>query len=87
MFIIENGGSRIINEMSLCQQFTASAKNKLINLLSEFIVQNFGLYPTKEQKIAVSKATIKLFPILRVKTSKLDGIVSRYIRFCVFENC
>lgn len=55
----------------------------MINILADFMVQNFGLYPTNEQKKAVSVAAINLFSAFRVQSSEIDGIVSIHNE-CVF---
>lgn len=75
--MIENGGARLINEFnnSGTVSYTELWKRKLVDLLADFIFERFGLYPTPFQKITVCKATVELFPKLRVKDSKLDGIV------------
>lgn len=77
MFLIERGGNRIINEYMLEGQVKDKTKTQLLNLLVDFIFEKFGLMPTREQKMMVSKAAVQLFPKLRTPNSKIDGIVSR----------
>lgn len=75
-FLIENGGARMVNEFNYEGKLCKKSRQKLCDFLCDFLFQKFGLYPTREQKAAVSKAAIQLFPVLRVPNSKLDGIVS-----------
>lgn len=75
LFLIENGGVRIVNDLENCKEYNDRTKNKLIDLLVDFMIQRFGIYPTATQKKQVAKATLELFKVFHVKKSKLDGIV------------
>lgn len=75
IFFIENSGSRIVNELEKSKEYNERTKNKLVDLLADFIIQHFDLYPTTAQKKQVANATLELFSVFRVKKSRLDGIV------------
>lgn len=51
-----------------------STRRYLVNKVYLYMKQNFGNYPRKDQKIAVAKAVVALFPTY--KTNNKDGIVS-----------
>lgn len=74
-FLLENDGARIINEFNHTKNLSKSTRNKLFDLLVDFIFQRIGLYPSKDEKVAISKAVVELFPNLYALNSKLDGIV------------
>lgn len=74
-FLIENGGTRIVNELEKCKEYNDRSKNKLVDLLVDFMIQRFGLYPTAIQKRQVAKTTLELFKVFHIKKSRLDGIV------------
>lgn len=74
--MIENDGARIVNEYAHNHKLTDSSRNKLVDVLADFMFLKFGPYPSKEEKILISKLAIELFPCLRIPNSKIDGIVS-----------
>lgn len=78
-YLIENEGQKIIIEQENTGVLTNSTRTKMISHLCEYIFKKFGPYPEKNVKSSVSKAAIKLFPGLRYKMSRSDGIVSIHI--------
>lgn len=51
-------------------------RKKLVALLVRNMVRIWGYYPKREQKTALAKATIALFPVFKMPNSAKDGIVS-----------
>lgn len=77
-YLIENNGSRIINEYNLStnSKMSSAAKSRLMDCLADFMFERFGDKPDRQQKIDVCKATVALFPrFLKVKNSQMGGIV------------
>lgn len=74
-WLIDNGGSSVVNEFEYSKTLSTKMRNLLLELLVNYVVDKFGLYPTRSAKIMLSKATVQLFPNLHTQNSKLDGIV------------
>lgn len=64
------------HEMNARAQIAVEKRRKIIRTVVDFIIESFGIKPTKHQKIATAKATIILFPRLEFKNSQIGGIVS-----------
>lgn len=66
-----------------------STRKSMINLVVDFMVKCFGLYPSKFQKNAIAKAIIQIFPSMRYRNSQIGGIVSKnrfiFLIFCHFK--
>lgn len=75
MFLKSRGIARALNEQNAKIKITETAERQLIDGLADFIIDRFGYYPNREQKIDVCKAAVRLFPYLYVKRSKIGGIV------------
>lgn len=86
-YIIQNGGHTVLNEYTKHECFSEKTRRVLINHLTNFITERFGSYPNKDQKVMVAKATIELFPALKVKDSEIGGIVCIYTFFTKLHNC
>lgn len=64
---------QIIAEFGREKKLNDKSRKSLVHILARFVTDKFG---QSQQKIAVSKAAIYLFPSLRVVNSTVGGIVS-----------
>lgn len=77
--LIQHEAQAILKEQEDNGTLSEAARIKLMNHVCGLIFTTFGALPKQEEKTAVSKAVIKLFPGLKYKSSTSDGIVSFYL--------
>lgn len=75
-YLHRNGGGTILNEYKNTKQIGEQKRKLFVNLLVDFIVARYGLYPSTEVKKTVAMAAIKLFPCFEISSSKAGGMVS-----------
>lgn len=56
-------------------QLAIDKRRQLVRHLVDYIVKNFGMFPTAYQKKSTAKAAIMVFPRLACKSSEIGGIV------------
>lgn len=78
MYVEQNGGRSILREYNETRKINETSRRKLVNIVTDLVIERFGLHPTKDQKISVAKATIDVFKCFRVENSTNDGIVSNF---------
>lgn len=74
-YLIEMNGDRILLDYEEKHVLNDSSRIKIVNLVSKYLMENFGKYPSTYAKNMMSKAVINLFPCQRYKDSKGDGTV------------
>lgn len=65
-----------MTEFEQHEMLIESSQRVLMNEVVEFMIHHFGYHPSKFEQQMVARATISLFPYLRLKTSREDGTVS-----------
>lgn len=84
-YIEQNGGSSIFENYLRCSDLSDARRKHLCRILAKFLYDKFSDKPNKHAKIAVAKASIILFPALKVENSSYGGIVrSTYIHIFLF---
>jgi hypothetical protein len=76
-FIVENKHKNLIIEENRNKILSDSSRRAAIDVLCKYMVEKFGEYPTRDEKIAVCHAFIGLFPSL--KSEDGEGIVGKLI--------
>lgn len=72
---MKNGGKTILHEYRSSGILIETKRKKLVGILVDLIIDNFGYYPSSAEKTMVAKAAVNLFP--RFKTCESEaGIVS-----------
>jgi hypothetical protein len=69
------GGAEIIREEEIKTFLKDSSRKFAVNLLVEYGTSKFGLYPTRDEKIALCRAFIRVFPSLATTNNDLHNIV------------
>lgn len=72
---MKNAG-QLLAEFTQDGMLIESSQRMLIHEVVDFMIHHFGFYPSKFEQQMVARATISLFPYLRLKTSREDGTVS-----------
>lgn len=72
-YLKANGGEFILKEQEKLQCVKPKTKNKLVEKLVAYIFENYSYYPTTDDIILVSNATVQIFDKLK---DDQGGIVS-----------
>lgn len=75
-YLLLNEGATILNEYEAAKNLKVSTRRKLVSHIANFIIRQYGYYPSTEQKVMVCKAVVNLFPAYHIENSQCDGIVS-----------
>ncbi|XP_055307444.1 uncharacterized protein LOC129571654 [Sitodiplosis mosellana] len=73
-YVDDHGGKEIISAFKNDDRLTENLRRKLVNIVLDFIIERFGLYPTKEEKVAVAMATVNFFTCFKLAESRVGGI-------------
>jgi hypothetical protein len=76
-YLIQVNASQILINNEQHGKLERNDQQKLIRHLTDFIIERFGLLPSRFEKQSVARAAIEIFPYLRMKDSKDDGIVTK----------
>jgi len=63
---------------------TDNSRRSLVRESVNFLRKNCGNLPKREEKIALAKSIIQLFPSYKVANSKFEGIVSMHVGYVHF---
>lgn len=75
-FLIDADATAILHENKTAGELSEKSRRKLTKLLHEYLTETYGDCVTKNEKIALARATIVLFPCLKIDESSIGGIVS-----------
>lgn len=75
MYVDRNGGKDILAHYKQNDSLDKTMRRKLITIVVALVVEKFGYFPSKEQKISVALATVNCFECLKVADSQHGGIV------------
>lgn len=56
-----------------------SLQLSLIDIVIKYMIDLFGDYPSRDQKVMIAKAVINVFPSLKFKDSQIGGYVCNFL--------
>lgn len=77
-FLIQENATEILHESKTTGELTQFTRRKLIKRLHDYLKETYGDKATHDDKSALAKATITLFPCLKTNESAIGGIVSSH---------
>lgn len=77
-YLIEMNADHIILDVREGRPLNESNRLKVVKHVVNFLMTNFGKYPSTHVKRMAAKAVVTLFPCQRYKDSNGDGIVCLY---------
>lgn len=75
-----NGGEPILKEMKKIGSLKSRTENKMIQILADFIFDQYSMYPSEEDAILVCKAALKMFGNVK------GGIVRLFNQHSAFQS-
>lgn len=80
-----NGGRDIRQEYDEMDTLTETKRHKLVNLLVDMLIERYGLYPSKLNKIMLAKAAIVLFPRFKVEGTEHGTVCQKSMAKCTIK--
>lgn len=74
-FLRQEGVSDLLNFTDPKSKITKSTRTKLIRQAGEYTKRRFGMKPKRQQKIAIARAVVELFPVFKTN----DPTKSEYV--------
>lgn len=87
-FFTNNDEETLLREYEKKSSLKDSSRREAVNLMVNSLRKNFGNYPAREEKIAVAKAGVTVFPSYKVENSEFGGIVrlTFFLNLCLILN-